>query len=99
MPSTLPDAQGACDLGTDSDAARPTYLWAQDHDNNASTPLRCAGDDPQRESTFDVFGYDAAFAIAHALHDLIQVQAKVRIVGEELLQSLEKVSFEVIMAS
>eukprot|EP00966_Prymnesium_polylepis_P081352 1884688-Prymnesium_polylepis.1 len=46
------------------------YLWAQDHDNNASTPLQCAGDDPERTTSYDAFGYDAAYAVAHALHEL-----------------------------
>eukprot|EP00966_Prymnesium_polylepis_P248679 5749576-Prymnesium_polylepis.1 len=58
---------GSCSQETDDDG---NYLWMQDHDNNASTALRCAGDDPQRETSYDAFGYDAAYAVAHALHEL-----------------------------
>eukprot|EP00966_Prymnesium_polylepis_P212276 4917253-Prymnesium_polylepis.1 len=47
-------------------------LWAQDHDDNASTPLVCAGLNQSHSSPYDAFGYDAVFAIAHALHDLLE---------------------------
>eukprot|EP00966_Prymnesium_polylepis_P107217 2482598-Prymnesium_polylepis.1 len=77
----------SCDLGTDEDG---TYLWAQDHDNNASTPLACAGYDPEKTSQYDAFGYDAVFAIAHALHDLIEVQNRTELVGSELRDTLVK---------
>eukprot|EP00966_Prymnesium_polylepis_P253731 5864046-Prymnesium_polylepis.1 len=91
LPMVVDD--GSCSLETD--ATGITYLWAQDHDNNASTPLRCADDDPQRDSTYDAFGYDAAFAIAHALHDLIEVQNLTEVVGSELLDTLiKRVAFE-----
>jgi hypothetical protein len=40
------------------------------------------------DGPFDAFGYDAVFAIAHALHDLNQVQAKMWIVGDELLEHI-----------
>ena len=44
---------------------------------------------------FDAFGYDAVFAVAHALHDLIEVQNRTEIVGNELLDTLiRRVSFE-----
>jgi len=58
-------------------------------------PLRCAGDDPHRETRFDAFGYDAVLAVAHALHDLIEVQNRTEIVGSELLDTLiKRVRFE-----
>eukprot|EP00966_Prymnesium_polylepis_P032047 745974-Prymnesium_polylepis.1 len=75
---------GWCSLETDDDGNYPS---TQDHDDNASTPLRCAGDDPQREMSYDAFGYDAAFAVAHALHDLLEVQNRTEIVGSELLDT------------
>ena len=91
----LPHTNGngaACNLETDDDG---NYLWAQDVDNNAITPLRCLGFDPAQDGPYDSFGYDAVFAVAHALHDLIEVQNHTSIVGSELLDALIKhVSFE-----
>ena len=34
----------SCNLESDDDGS--TFLWAQDHDGNTSTPLRCSGYDP-----------------------------------------------------
>ena len=86
-------ANGNC--SSEKDDEDVSYLWAQDHDHNASTPMRCAGDNPQREAHYDAFGYDAVFAIAHALHDLIEVQNRTEIVGSELLETLiKRVRFE-----
>eukprot|EP00966_Prymnesium_polylepis_P106343 2463186-Prymnesium_polylepis.1 len=82
-------ANGTCSLEKDDDNS--AYLWAQDHDNNASTPLRCNSGDAH----FDAFGYDAVFAVAHALHDLLEVQNRTEVVGSELLDTLiKRVSFE-----
>jgi hypothetical protein len=36
-----------CNLATDDDSANPSYIWAQDHDSDSSTPLACGGDDNQ----------------------------------------------------
>eukprot|EP00966_Prymnesium_polylepis_P135723 3137433-Prymnesium_polylepis.1 len=84
---------GSCRLETD--ATGSTYIWAQDHDNNASTPLRCSGDSPEHETSYDAFGCDAAFAIAHALHDLVEVRNRTEVVGSELLEALiKRVAFE-----
>ncbi|KAL1512389.1 hypothetical protein AB1Y20_005647 [Prymnesium parvum] len=91
MRSTLETADG-CDLELDDDG---TLLWAQDHDGNASTPLACAGFDPARDGTYDAFGYDAVFAVAYAVHDLIEVQNRSSIKGSEMLEALiERVHFE-----
>jgi hypothetical protein len=78
----------ACSLDTDDDG---NYLWVQDHDGDPSTPLACAGHD----GTFDTFGYDAVISLAHALHDLVEVQKRDAIVGRELLDTLiKRVRFE-----
>ena len=91
LPSTTGDGT-SCDLETDDDG---NYLWAQDDDGNASTPLRCAGFDTTLDGVYDSFGYDAVFAVAHALHELIEVRNRTEIVGSELLDTLIKsVSFE-----
>eukprot|EP00966_Prymnesium_polylepis_P299073 6910435-Prymnesium_polylepis.1 len=65
-------------------------LWAQDHDDNESTVPVCAGDDPQVESQYDPFAYDAVFAFAYALHDLIEVRNRTNVEGSELLETLIK---------
>ena len=72
-----------------------SYLWAQDQDHNASTPLACAGDTPTSDGNYDGYGYDAVFAVAHALHDLLEVQNRTAVVGSELLDTLiTRVRFE-----
>eukprot|EP00966_Prymnesium_polylepis_P030456 708109-Prymnesium_polylepis.1 len=48
----------------------------------------CAGDDLQQETAYDAFAYDAVFAVAHALHYLIEDQRKPTIVGSELRKAL-----------
>jgi len=91
----LPPNQGngsSCNLETDDEG---TYLWAQDHDNDGSTPLRCAGHELSQDGAYDAFGYDTVFAVAYALHDLIEVQNKTHGVGSELLDTLiKRVQFE-----
>ncbi|KAL1522821.1 hypothetical protein AB1Y20_017790 [Prymnesium parvum] len=83
---------GSCNLETDDTGV---YLWAQDHDDNQSTPLACSGFDLSRDGPYDAFAYDAVFAIAHAVHDLLTVQNVTKIVGIELLNTLlEKVHFD-----
>eukprot|EP00966_Prymnesium_polylepis_P319750 7376179-Prymnesium_polylepis.1 len=87
----LPESTGdsvACSLDTDDDG---NDLWVQDHDGDPSTPLACAGHD----GTLNTFGYDAVISLAHALHDLVEVQKRDRIVGSELLDTLiKRVRFE-----
>jgi len=81
-----------CNLEKDDDG---NYLWGQEIFQNSSTPLLCAGDDPDREAQFDPFGYDAVFAVVHALHELIEVQNRSSIVGSDLLNVLlTQVRFE-----
>ncbi|KAL1527507.1 hypothetical protein AB1Y20_008897 [Prymnesium parvum] len=84
---------GGCDLETDDDG---NYLWAQDVDDNASTPLRCAGREPEAGNhTFDAFAYDAVFAVAHGVHELLYVQNRSEVVGGELLDALlTRVAFD-----
>jgi ABC-type branched-subunit amino acid transport system substrate-binding protein len=91
LPSTIGD-RTSCHLEKDDDG---TYLWAQDHDNNASSPLKCYGYDLSQDGHFDTFAYDAVFAVAHALHDLIEVQNRKELDGRELLDTLvRRVRFE-----
>ena len=52
---------------------------------NASTPLKCSGHNLLQDGPFDSFGYDAVYAIAQALHELVEVQNRSQIVGSELL--------------
>ena len=87
LPRTLGDG-GMCNLETDDEGS--TYLYAADRDNNASTPLACAGYDRTAEGVYDPFAYDAVFAIAHALHELLEVQNRTEVVGAELLDTLIK---------
>ena len=94
MPSTLPTGS-TCNLATDDDFSNPTYIWAQDEDNNASSPLACGGTDNQAEGSYAPYAYDAVYAIAHALHHLIEVEGKTSVVGAELMDVLVKdVNFE-----
>ena len=82
----------ACNLEKDDDG---TLLWAQHPDGNASAPLTCAGDDPAQDSQYDGFAYDAVLAIAHAVHDLVEVRNVTVLTGSDLLQSLiSSVRFE-----
>ena len=93
LPELSNSTSGWCSL--ERDHADEAYLWAEDHDNNASTPVRCAGDTVGREAEFDPFGYDTVFALAYALHELIEVQNRTTIVGSELLDVLiKKVHFQ-----
>jgi hypothetical protein len=50
----------------------------------------CLGFDPEHDSTYDAFAYDAAYALAHALHDLIAVQNRTEVVPSELYETLIK---------
>ena len=88
LPSSLPVNSTVCNMATDDDLASPRYIWAQDSDNNASTPLACGGTDNQAEGSYAPYAYDAVYAIANALHHLIEVQGKTSIVGSELLDAL-----------
>ena len=39
---------------------------------NASTPLACSGSDNQQLDIYAMYSYDATFALAHALHRLVE---------------------------
>eukprot|EP00966_Prymnesium_polylepis_P205514 4762509-Prymnesium_polylepis.1 len=88
MPSTLPDANGDCNLGTDTDDDWPALLWAWDHDVNASTPMRCAGSDNQLEASYAPFAYDAVYAYAHALQHLFENEGVETPTGADILRAL-----------
>jgi len=82
----------SCNMAMDDDG---NFLWAQDHDDNASTPRACALFNISKDGPYDTFGYDSVMAIVHALHDLVEVQNRTEIIGDELLDTLIKhVRFE-----
>jgi ABC-type branched-subunit amino acid transport system substrate-binding protein len=84
--SPATDGNGTlCNLATDDDG---TLIWAHDHDGNASTPIECGSNDNQDEDSWAPFAYDAVYALAHALHNLIEVQGKTTIAGSELMDAL-----------
>ena len=93
MPPTT-GSGGNCNLETDDDGG--TYLWAEESDGNKSTPRVCAGSEVnQTVNPWSPYAYDAAYAIAHAVHELVEVQNKTQIVGAELMESLLRhVSFK-----
>eukprot|EP00966_Prymnesium_polylepis_P265740 6138940-Prymnesium_polylepis.1 len=92
LPPAAEDGATACSQETDDDG---NLIWAQDHDNDPSTPLRCSGYDRLQDGVYDTFGYDTVFAIAHALHNLLELRNRTQIVGSELLDTLlTNVSFE-----
>ncbi|KAL3917863.1 MAG: hypothetical protein SGPRY_006236, partial [Prymnesium sp.] len=77
--------RGGCDFEEDDNHK---YLWAGDHDLNSSTPLRCAHPEVGVDGPYDVYAYDAVYAIAHALHELIERRRRPTIDGSELLEVL-----------
>ena len=79
-------AGGSCSLQQDDDGAN---LWLQDHDSNESIPLACASDnDPHLIDPYGPYAYDAVFALAHVLHELIEVQRVTTITGTDLMAAL-----------
>eukprot|EP00966_Prymnesium_polylepis_P109119 2525141-Prymnesium_polylepis.1 len=92
LPPTMGDGV-SCNLQTDDEGQ--TFLYAQDHDNDPGTPIVCSGHHPILEGPADSSGYDAVMAVAHALHELIEVRQRTTIAGSELLDTLIKqVSFD-----
>lgn len=84
----LPSTEGNgthCDAATDDDG---NLLWAADHDGDAATPLACAGSANQVEDSYAPYTYDAVFAIAAALHKLIEVRNASAIDGDALMSAL-----------
>eukprot|EP00966_Prymnesium_polylepis_P236367 5466182-Prymnesium_polylepis.1 len=60
-----------------------------------STPLACDMHDLSQDGEFDTYGYDAAFAVAHALHDVLHVQNRTSVVGSVLKETLiKRVSYQ-----
>jgi ABC-type branched-subunit amino acid transport system substrate-binding protein/uncharacterized membrane protein YgcG len=93
LPATSDAGGGTCDPATDDNGAT---IHARDHDLNASTPLECAGIDSGADVSLDAYAaytYDAVYALAHALHQLLEVQGVVTIEASELLDALHSVSF------
>ena len=81
-----------CNLEKDNSG---NFLWAGTPDGNTTAPLICVGDDHRKVSFWASYAYDAAYAIAYALHDLIEIQNKTEVVGSELLDALtSRVRFE-----
>ena len=90
-PSTTGDA-GVCSAEMDDQGK---FLWAADHDEDGATPMECAGDDHSRVSFWAAYAYDAVYAMAHALHEVINVRNRTEVVGSELLAALiERVRFD-----
>ena len=85
QPSTTGNGT-SCNLATDDDGG--AYIWAQDHDGDPATPLACGGNNNDYVGSYAPYAYDATYAIAHALHELIEVQGKSEVVGSELLDAL-----------
>ena len=77
--SALPPTTGTatdCDLEVSDDdgpGSESSMLWAADHDGDPSTPLKCAGVSDKGQDSYAPFVYDAVFAVAHALHLLIEL--------------------------
>ena len=87
--------QTTCDPATDADGAR---LWSQTHSRAYGEPGSrelCIGvEDPTAFNAYAPHAYDAAYAIAHALHLLIYEERVDAIRGDELLaRLLNNVSF------
>ena len=81
-----------CDMETDDDGGQ--LVWAADHDDDPLTPMECAGTDNQIIDSYQAYTYDAVFAIAHALHELIEVRGRSEIDADELMTALlDNVSF------
>ena len=58
------------------------------HDANASTPIRCAGDDGSTENFYAPYAYDAVYALAYGLHELVAVRNLTSVVPRDLLDVL-----------
>jgi len=83
---TLPDLPGgSCNEERDDDGE---FLWARANNSHPNEPHTCTGHPQGEDGSLDSFGYDATFAILHALHDLVEVQNRSSIVGSELLTTL-----------
>eukprot|EP00736_Rhodelphis_marinus_P000467 Rmarinus@m.7904 len=71
------------------------YIWLHDHDEDPETADVCAGFTYTEElNTYTPYAYDATYALAYALHDLIEVEGKTQIIGAELKETLLLTDFE-----
>ncbi|KAL1529245.1 hypothetical protein AB1Y20_000200 [Prymnesium parvum] len=85
------DSNG-CSLGKDDSG---NYVFQRYTDGNASSSPVCVSLSDAAVSNYAPYAYDAATALAHALHDLLEVQNRTEIVGSELLDTLiTRVRFE-----
>ena len=71
-----------------------SLLFASDHDENASTALKCFRSDLAAPNSYDDFAYDAVFLVAHALHQLVEVQNRTEVVGKELVDAVLRTEFD-----
>jgi ABC-type branched-subunit amino acid transport system substrate-binding protein len=75
---------------TKDDATPGNYIFA----SSFSGSLMCGGSDHQYIEPYEAYAYDAVYAVAHALHTMIETEGKTTIVGSELLDTLlNKVDF------
>ena len=87
-----------CKSGVDSDG---NNLYMFDDDDNESTPKSCGGvnfvvdADATKTLTFYIpFVFDAVFLVAHALHELIEVNNADTFTATELVHAMKQISFQ-----
>ena len=75
QPSTVRQP-GQCLNTTDDSIRQPSSIFSVDHDSDAATPDECAGMNfaSDQMDAYAPFAYDTVLAIAHALHDLLEVE-------------------------
>lgn len=90
LPSTAPrDGEEGCSYETDDEG---TPIWLLDSSGKVCTG---ASGEEAVGSVYAPFVYDATYALAHALHDLVEVQGRMEVTGEELYRTLiHRVRFE-----
>jgi len=88
LPPTI-GADGSCNLERGYSGS---YLWAATTEDGT---LICAPHDSSADGLFDGFAYDAVFAVASALHHLIETENRTAILQDDLLHALlHDVSFD-----
>ena len=84
---------GPCDSMVDADG-RP--VWSQ---QVSGVPVCIGVDDPSKFNTYAPFAYDATFAVAEALHQLIEVEGADATDGDALMRALLNVRFTGVTGS
>ena len=76
-----------CNLQTDDDIPG-NILWAGWPGSNSSSPIICAGTDGAvtASDSFAPYAYDGMYALARALHELIEGRNVTEVLGPELMQ-------------